>query len=152
MYIQTKYFGEIEVEETKQIQFSIGLPGFEAETAFMLLDLANHNVLQLLQSIHTPSLAFIVVSPYQIYSDYIVDLDDNILYRLNIKQEVDVNLFSIVTLASPFAKSTLNLKAPVVINVNDQTGKQYILNSDKYSSRAPINPFEQQSGKGEQTC
>lgn len=152
MNIQTKYFGEIEVDETKQIQFSMGLPGFEDETAFILLDLPDNDVFQLLQSTLTPSLAFVVVNPYYIYSDYVVDLDDNILDRLQIRQETDVSLFAIVTLASPFAKSTLNLKAPVVINANCRTGKQYILDANNYSAKTPISSYEKRSVKGEQTC
>lgn len=152
MNIKTKYFGEMEVDETKQIQFSTGLPGFENETAFILLDLPDNYIFQLLQSLYTPSLAFVVVIPYHIYPDYEVDLDDHILESLNIQHEADVFLLSIVTLASPFTKSTLNLRAPVVINVNNRSGKQYILKTDNHSSKTPIEPSLKGSVKGERTC
>src|SRR5699024_10625659 len=106
MNIQTKYFGEIEVDETKRVHFSAGFPGFENETTFIFLDLPDNDVFQLLQSLHTSSLAFVVVNPHYIYPDYIVNLDDNILENLNIQRKEDVVLLAIVALASPFAKST----------------------------------------------
>lgn len=152
MNIKTKYFGEIEVDETKRIQFSAGLPGFADESAFILLDLPGNRVFQLLQSLQTPSIAFVVTTPYPFYPNYAVELDDNMMENLNIHHEADVSLLAIVTLAEPFEKSTLNLKAPVIINVNQQCGKQYILNTEEYTSKEPINPLASESVKGEQPC
>ena|SRR5699024_1669275 len=152
MNIKTKYFGEIEVDETKRIQFPAGLPGFVDESSFILLDLPGNHVFQLLQSLQTPSIAFVVTTPYSFYPNYAVELDDNVMESLKIHREEDVSLLVIVTLAAPFEKSTLNLKAPVILNVDQQCGKQYILNTEEYSSKEPINPSANESVKGEQPC
>ncbi|SHF89204.1 flagellar assembly protein FliW [Ornithinibacillus halophilus] len=136
--ILTKYFGEMEIEEDKIINFPSGLPGFIEETSFILLELPGSPVFQILQSIHNRDIAFVVANPYHFYEDYSFDLDDHLLTSLEINTEEDVMVLSIVTLKDPFSTSTINLKAPIIINHMKKRGKQYILNIDDYSIREPI--------------
>lgn len=136
--IDTKYLGKIDIEKNEVIQFSTGLPGFVEETAFILLDLPGNPTFQILQSITTPSLAFVVTNPYHFYLDYTFKLDEQILESLEITNEQDVLVLTIVTLKSPFNTSTLNLKAPIIIHSTRKQGKQYILNQEEYITKAPI--------------
>ncbi|WP_337020113.1 flagellar assembly protein FliW, partial [Oceanobacillus massiliensis] len=76
----------------------------------------------------------------QIYQDYTFQLDDNLLDSLQITNEREVAVLSIVTLKNPFSTSTLNLKAPIIFNSERKLGKQYILNIEDYSSKASIVP------------
>jgi flagellar assembly factor FliW len=145
MNIKTKYLNEIEIEESKVIQFPSGLPGFAGETEFVLLDLPDNPLFQILQSMKTSGIAFIVTNPYQIYKDYTFRLDESILQSLQIKNEKEVAVLSIVTLKEPFKTSTLNLKAPIIINSNLKQGKQYILTIEDYSSKASIVPVVPES-------
>ncbi|MGJ9457624.1 flagellar assembly protein FliW [Oceanobacillus sp. CF4.6] len=140
MKIQTKYLSEVEIEDYKIIQFPFGLPGFVHETQFVLLDLPDNPIFQILQSIASANVAFIVTNPYQIYEEYTFELDESLMESLQIKKEIEVAVLSIVTLKNPFKTSTLNMKAPIIINSALRQGKQYILNSDDYSSKAPIIP------------
>ncbi|WP_085991350.1 flagellar assembly protein FliW [Oceanobacillus senegalensis] len=140
MKIQTKYLGEMEIDESKVITFANGIPGFNDEKEFVLLNLFNDTVYQLLQSVHTSTTAFIVINPYLIYQDYSFELDDSTLEQLGIKQENEVVVLSIVTLKDPFHASTLNLKAPLIINSKRMLGKQYILTKEEYPSKALIHP------------
>ncbi|WP_163970547.1 flagellar assembly protein FliW [Oceanobacillus halotolerans] len=140
MNVQTKYLGELTIDREKVIQFPTGLPGFIEETKFVLLDLPENPVFQVLQSIHTKDVAFIVTNPYHFYQSYTFELDDSIIDPLAIKDSKDVVVLSIVTLKQPFENSTLNLKAPIIINAANQFGKQYILNIDDYPSKASIAP------------
>ncbi|GGB55336.1 flagellar assembly protein FliW [Virgibacillus dakarensis] len=149
MKIQTKYLGELEIDDAKRIQFPAGLPGFGEDKEFVLLDFPENPVFQLLQSVMTQSVAFVVTTPYNFYQGYTFDLDDSILESLQIENERDVAVFSIVTLSNPFEQSTLNLKAPVILNWKNRQGKQYILNTDEYESKAPIAPSAVTNGKGE---
>lgn len=149
MHIQTKYFGETVVRESRIIQFSAGLPGFIGETEFVLLDLPENPAFQILQSVTSSNTAFIVLNPYHIYHDYSINLDDNLLESLKIDSEKDVAVLAIVTLKNPFHKSTVNLKAPIIINADSKQGKQYILNTDDYSAKAPIAPENLSKVKGE---
>lgn len=149
MKIQTKYLGEVQIEETKIIRFSSGIPGFFDETAFVLLDLPDNPAFQILQSVGSENVAFIVTNPYLIYRDYTFHLEDTILENLQIKNEKEVVVLTIVTLKNPFQMSTLNLKAPIIIHSISGQGKQYILNHENYSPKAPIVPEKSTSVKGD---
>ncbi|WP_229683060.1 flagellar assembly protein FliW [Virgibacillus oceani] len=130
----------MEIDTSKIVEFSMGLPGFIEETKFVLLDLPGNPVFQVLQSVRSETVAFIVTNPYTFYTNYTVDLNDSLQETLHIESERDVAILAIVTLSQPFDKSTLNLKAPVIINSKNKRGKQYILNTDDYSSKASITP------------
>lgn len=150
MKIQTKYVGEITIDESTIIQFSKGIPGFMDETQFVLLELPGNPLFHILQSIQTRDIAFILTDPYRFYKGYSFELDDPTLDLLSIRNENDVLVLSIVTLKQPFEQSTINLKAPIIINPNSKCGKQYILNIDEYSTKASITPSENAEPKGEQ--
>lgn len=140
MKLETKYLGGVEVDETKVIHFPNGLPGFPEENQFIILDLPNNTAFQLLQSTTTSSLAFVITNPYIFYKDYQLKLENDLLETLRINEEADVAVFTIVTLNKPFSNSTMNLRAPIIINSKDLIGKQYILNDNTYSSRAVLTP------------
>lgn len=147
MYIQTKYLGELSIKEEQVIHFLDGLPGFPNETRFVLLELPENPFFNILQSIHTKDVAFIVTSPYHFYKTYAFDLSPSIIEKLQIETESDVNVLTIVTLATPFSKSTINLKAPLILNIKKQYGKQYILNETDYPIKAPITTLQKVKGE-----
>ncbi|MFP7171050.1 flagellar assembly protein FliW [Terribacillus sp. 7520-G] len=137
MNIETKYFGSMIVEEEKVIRFEKGLPGFQDETGFVLIDFPENPVFRILQSIKTPPVAFVVASPYHFHKDYAFDLDEPIKEALAITKAEQVNVLAILTLRDPFANSTINLQAPIIINGESLKGQQVIL-SDAFSSRTPL--------------
>lgn len=149
MKLRTKYLGEVEVDHDKVLQFPSGLPGFINEKQFILLEMPGNPVFQVLQSVKTSDIAFIVVNPYHFYQDYVIDLDDSLIQNLDISHEKDVIVLAIVTVKEPFDTSTLNLKAPIIINSQNQRGKQYILNTDAYPSKAAIASSVSTSVKGD---
>lgn len=140
MKLQTKYLGEVEVEKQKIIHFPKGLPGFPDETHFIILDLPDDAAFQILQSTKTNTLAFVITNPYLFYQEYTFKLDNDLIGLLEIKKQEEVAIYTIVTLKNPFFESTINLRAPIVINSSLLQGKQYILNDSQYSSSASISP------------
>lgn len=146
MEIATKYLGILEIDEEKIIQFPNGIPGFIKETKFVILDFPDNPIFQILQSVQNENIAFVITDPYLIYRDYSFKLDETILEVLRIESEKDVLVSSIVTIKNPFEHSTINLKAPIIINPNRLLGKQYILNDEDYPSKATINPVTIESG------
>ncbi|MBP1971168.1 flagellar assembly factor FliW [Virgibacillus natechei] len=149
MHLHTKYLGEVEIDASKIIQFPVGLPGFIDETEFALVDFPDNPIFQVLQSVKSVNTAFIVTNPYHFYHDYSFELDDSIVESLEVKSEKDVMVVTIVTLKNPFNTSTLNLKAPVIINPSSKQGKQYILNMDNIPAKAPISPGNHLKAGGE---
>lgn len=130
MKITTAYMGEVEINPSKIIKFEHGLPGFEDEKEFIQLLLSEESVYQVLQSIETEGLAFIITSPYTVIGDYNFELDDSVIQALDIKSDKEVAVFVIVSLKDTIENSTVNLKAPIVLNVKNHKAKQIILVED----------------------
>ena len=138
MKIQTSYFGEIEIDASHILHFEHGIPGFEEEKQFILLPIEEDSAFQVLQSIQTENLSFIVTDPYAVAIGYSFDLDDASIHTLQIKSEKEVAVFAIVSLKDTLAQSTVNLKAPIVINTTNKKAKQVILNNEAYAIRQPL--------------
>ena len=64
MQIQTKFHGEIEIQQDQLWNFPKGIPGFESEKEFALLPIEGNPIFQVLQSTTTEAVAFIVTNPY----------------------------------------------------------------------------------------
>ncbi|MFD2705628.1 flagellar assembly protein FliW [Salibacterium lacus] len=143
MNIHTKYFGEVTIDDNSIIRFDHGLPAFEDETAFVLLPFSSDEVFFILQSVHTPQLAFVVTDPFQFFNDYQVEVPDSVIEQLEIEKEEDVALFVMLTLEEPFSKTTANLQAPVLLNMKHQKGKQHILSESPYERKHFIFPQEE---------
>jgi len=138
MNIQTKYHGEITIEETDIIQFENGIPGFLNEHEFIILPLTEDGIYSIMQSIRTPQLAFVITNPFIFYKDYDFTIEDKIVKQLDIKSVTDVKVFNILTLQDPFEKTTINLQAPIIINTKNNQAKQVILNNDLYRIKHPL--------------
>nr|WP_106783726.1 flagellar assembly protein FliW [Lysinibacillus timonensis] len=138
MIIENDYLGEVEVNSSNIIIFEHGIPGFEEEKEFVILSIEEQSAFQMLQSLKTKSLAFIITDPGYVVPNYIFDLDEATVHSLEIKEEREVAVFTIVSLKETIADSTTNLKAPIVINKSNKKAKQVILDNDEYTIRHRI--------------
>ncbi|MEI5907604.1 flagellar assembly protein FliW [Bacillus spongiae] len=143
MEIQTQYHGVQVISNEEIIDFPNGLPGFVDETAFVMLPLPENEVFQILQSCQTPSLAFVVTNPFHYFTDYDFALEENTLHSLHIKTEKDVLVYTILTVETPFERTTANLQGPIIVNVRTRKGKQVILSDDKYKTKHAL--FQEQA-------
>lgn len=136
MLISTRHFGEIEYDEKKIILFEEGLPGFKNYRKFILLGTENtESPFRWLQSIEDGNVAFAVVDPFAIKPDYDIDITDEYVKALGIQTPADALVFAIVVVSQDILKCTMNLRAPVVINVKNMKGAQIILDTDRYGVR-----------------
>lgn len=135
MKIKTKYHGERTIEAKDIIHFKQGLPGFLDEKQFVIIPLDEAGLYQILQSIHTENVAFVMTNPFHFFRNYEFDLDDATIKKLEIESEKDIAVYSIMTVHEVFDQSTLNLQAPVVINHRKQLGKQVILTNTRYETK-----------------
>lgn len=131
--ISTKFHGAREINEDKILTFQNGLPGFEDETQFVLLELED-TTFCVLQSVKTTEVAFIIMNPFEVFPFYEIDLSQDVLDELQLETEQDVALFVILTIHEPFEASTANLQAPIVLNTTKKTGKQYIMKTNKFTT------------------
>ena len=138
MEINTKYHGVKEYLEEDIITFKRGLPGFENLTKFILFSVVENEDFSILQSIEDNSIGIVTTTPFGIFENYEVNLKDELLQELCIKQESDVMVLSTVTISSNINKITVNLKAPIIINIKERLGEQIILDKAEYQVKHPL--------------
>ena len=139
MNIETKFLGEVTIEEKEIIQFQNGLPGFEDITEFVILPLEIDSPFAILQSVKQREIGFVLALPFLFKKDYAFELSDEDKEELKIKSSEDLLTYSIITLKEPFNSSTLNLQAPVLINHEQKIAKQLVLqDGNAYPLRFPI--------------
>lgn len=138
MKFQTTHHGTIEYDEADVITFIKGLPGFEGLSKFVLLPVEGNEGFNILHSIEDPDIGLVTISPFSIDESYEVELKDGVIKRLNIEKPEDVLIQNTVTLHSKVENITVNLKAPIVINISNKSGEQIILDSDKYLIKHPL--------------
>lgn len=121
-----------------QIEFRNGIPGFEEYKKFTLNDIENNQDFKSLVSIDDEYIGFVCISPFIIDKEYEIDINDEIIDILSISKPEDVLVLVLVRLGKYIKDSTVNLKAPILINTKNNQAIQYIIQSDKYLTREPI--------------
>ena len=107
--------------------------GFEELKQFAIIDVEECLPFEWLVSVEEPAVAFAILNPTLLFSDYKPSLTKDDLVLLDIKKEMDVEMFCIVTLGETPENVTLNLKGPILINMKNKMGKQIVLTEDYYS-------------------
>jgi len=134
MRIKTKFFGEIEISEQSVYTFKRGIPGFKDLRKFVLID-EEDTPFFYLQSIENEYPCFVMMDPFQIISDYDIEISDGTVSELGIEKPEDVMLYAILTIPEDIRNMTANLQAPIVLNTVTKAGAQEILDNDRYSRR-----------------
>ncbi len=149
MVLKTRYFGELDIEESDILQFKRGVPGFNEVKRFILIDNEEKgSPFRWLQGVEEPKPAFVIVDPFAVRKDYEVNLSDEILNELDIKDASTVSVYCIVVVPDDISKMTVNLQAPLIINTANHMGRQLILDIDRYSVRHYI--LEELHGREEE--
>jgi flagellar assembly factor FliW len=121
--IKTLQFGEITVEPKHVFYFDNGLLGFEELRRFVLIHEEETAPFKWLISLEEPEIGFPLLSPWHLDIEY--EPGNN--YDLE-----KLVFFNIITLEDELGRMTANMKAPVILDVFEQTGLQVILPKDKY--------------------
>lgn len=132
MKVLTRDFGEIEADQKNIIKFKNGLPGFEELKKFVIIPLSDDSPFMVVQSLDEVEVAFTVIEPGNFMSDYKFEISDNIEKELEISSIEDVLVLNIITLQEKLKEITVNLSAPLVININKNLGRQVILDDKRY--------------------
>lgn len=136
MKLNTKHFGEIDIDEKGIIEFDEGILGFETAKKYVLLGTEDkESPFGWLQSVDMPELAFAIVNPFAIKEDYDIEIKDEVMNKLGIKKAEEMLVYSIVVVPEDMTKMSMNLKAPVIINTSNKKGAQVVLDTDTYAVR-----------------
>jgi len=136
--IKTTRFGNIQIEESDLITFSEGILGFADLNKFVILDDPNDDIFAWLQSCEAGAIAFPVLEPELFTQNYKVNLSKTDLEALKLSDLKKARMFSIVTIPDDPTQMTANLKAPVVINLEQRTARQCVLQDNHLAIREPL--------------
>lgn len=128
MVINTQQFGKINVEEKYIFDFSEGILGFEDLTKFVLIADKETAPFKWMISIENPNIGFPLLNPWLI--------DEN--YNSNRHFNKDDVLLVVINLLGDGGVITANMKAPIVLDVENRKGKQIVLPTDKYDTAKVI--------------
>lgn len=130
MEINTENFGKIEIEADKVIEFRSPILGFDNYREFTMVNSIEDDVFYWLQSIKDEDLSFIVINPFDFTADYQVNISDKIKEKLEITEDDELIICTLVVVRNGGKKVTTNLKAPIIINADKNTAGQVVLEAD----------------------
>ena len=134
MKANTRMFGAIDIADDKIITMEKGMIGFPELTHFALIfdeekkDKAFR--IMWLQSMDDGEVAFPVTDPIYIKEDYAPSVNDEIIAPLGEMHADNTYLLVTVTVPKQIEDFSINLKAPIVINMDTNKGAQVITEDD----------------------
>ncbi len=135
MKIDSRYFGEVEIEDEKIIHFEQGIFGFEEYKDYVILydnEGEGQPFFLWLQSVAEKGLAFPIVNPFRVKEDYNPIVDDALLEVIGKCKVEELQLYLLATVPGDVKKASVNMKAPLVINTLNCQGIQLIVENEDY--------------------
>ena len=129
MLINTSRFGPVPVKPEDIFTFPHGLIGLETCRRWVLLSDAHNDAIGWLQSANLPETALAVLSPRRFLPDYQVRVGRGQLAPLELNGIDQAFVLNIV--AKNEGRLTVNLKAPLIINLNRRLGRQVVTSDDQ---------------------
>jgi flagellar assembly factor FliW len=128
MRIATTRFGSVEVEADDVVRFPEGLLGLADCRDWVFLADAQDDALAWMQSLNRAEIAVAVVGPRRFVPGYRVRVARRELEPLKLD---DVGAAQVLVVVGRTDRSvTLNLKAPLVINLQRRLGRQVVANGE----------------------
>ncbi len=137
MEVSTTRFGRLHAEADDLVLFPAGLLGMQHLRHWLLLSDACNAAVAWLQSAESDELAFAVVSPRRFAPHFQLRIGRRELQSLGLESLSDAEVLAIVGQSE--LGLTLNLKAPLVIDLERRLGRQVVNRADlpvQFSIRA----------------
>jgi len=135
MNVNTRRFGDLEIEPREVLHFPVGIAGFPDERAFILVRTKETGNIAWLQSVRTPSLALPMVSAHAFGSAYPDVPFQPIAERAGIGSNIEEMAMMVVLSAPQGQPATVNLLAPIVVNTESRVGGQLFLEGTSFGTR-----------------
>ena len=134
MKIETRDFGTMEISEEQILEFPNGIYAFEDAKRFALIELEKGRYPAWLQCIDNIRPCFIVFDPWLICKDYEITLNSGEKAMLGVNDKTNLQVLCIARVPEDYK---VNLKSPIVINMDTKKAAQVILPKN-YPYRQPI--------------
>ena len=143
MELDTCRFGNVEISSADLLVFPNGILGLERCKEWVLLADAHNDALGWLQSTERADVALAVVSPRRFVPNYQIRIPRRELSGLKMESMESAQVLVIV--GKNEHGCTLNLKAPLVFNLQQQLGAQVVAKDDhplQYELQSPAAPLK----------
>ncbi|MCI6812527.1 MAG: flagellar assembly protein FliW [Lachnospiraceae bacterium] len=150
MKIETRIFGEIEIDDSKIIRFPGGIIGFPEMTDFALIhdeEKGKDAPIRWLQSLQETQFAMPVMDPLIVSRDYNPEVEDELLNPIQIENPEEVLVLVTVSVPRDITKMSVNLQAPIIINAENKKAAQVIVDTEIYPVKYYIYDTLQQMKK-----
>ncbi len=133
--IDTSRFGIIEVPSSSVIDIVYGLIGFPSIRRYVMLDY--NPPFSWLQSVDNKDLAFVVVNGAEFGESYrfALPVGDR---ELDLGETDEVAIVNLISVRPDPTMTTVNLKAPIIVNLRNMRARQIILDDQKFPTRFPL--------------
>ena len=141
--IESPVLGSIHVEQGDIYSFPHGIPGFEEHKQFVIVQPDPATPFAYFHSMEQTELVLLVTNPFLFYPSYDFEVPDQLTEDLRIEDREDVAVWCVVTVPEQMEKATVNLLAPIIVNVKARVGRQTILTNTVYITKHAL--FEAES-------
>ncbi|MBQ8848399.1 MAG: flagellar assembly protein FliW [Candidatus Gastranaerophilales bacterium] len=134
--INTAKFGEIEVSKNTIFNFVSPIIGFKDLKEYTIVDYKPDSPFKWLQSMEDMELAFPITLCSFFGIDYQFDIPDEEANKLEIDSPDDIFVCNIVNIPSSNPQgATVNMLAPIVINLDNKKAMQVVLKNSQFEVR-----------------
>ena len=139
MNIETLKFGNVEVEESRIFDFVLPIIGFNELSKYIIIEPNKDTMFKWLQSIEDPDLAFPIISVASLNYDYSIDISDDVIQSLDIKNAESLLVMNVTSIPQDNPRgTTINLLAPLIFNLDNQKAGQIVLSGSGYEISYPM--------------
>lgn len=131
-------FGECSYAQNEIIEFPWGLPGFPNLRRWLALTVASQSSFVWLQSLDDVKVALPTADPYSIFEAYEPKLPPYAAAALDIQDPSEFTILCVLVVTEEAESMTINLMAPLVINLRTRRARQIMLDNSPYSVKEPI--------------
>jgi flagellar assembly factor FliW len=131
-------FGDCTYGESEVVHFPWGLPGFATLRRFLVISVDGEAGYIWLQSLDDRNVAIPLCDPWSLFDDYEAPLPLYAKQSLEIETADSFCVMCVLVAREGGAETTINLLAPIVINLETRVGRQVMLENQRYSVRTPV--------------
>ena len=152
MKLNTKLFGNIDIDDDKILHFTNGIIGFPDLKDFALMydaEKGKKSNIRWLQSVQEPAFAMPVLDPLAVKPDYNPEVEDELLKPIGELNPDEMLVLVTLTVPKDITKMSVNLCAPIVIHTESRKACQIIVDNEKYPVKYMIYDVLQKKKAGE---
>jgi flagellar assembly factor FliW len=136
--VELPRFGECTYTDSEVLSFPWGLPGFASLRRFVVLSVPDQAGYFWLQSLDDVKVALPLCDPWMLFDDYEAPLPMYAKQSLELDAAEDFCVLCVLVVPKDGVDITINLVAPIIVNLKTRTGRQITLENQRYAVRTAM--------------